>query len=97
MAPKNERERFIAEQILRARPEHKHLRVRAQGDLLVVESGPADDPTPHLRLRRATVQWWYLEMPTHMGRWERTPFRATIRELFKLVEEQFAWTLEPVA
>ncbi|MGC4122524.1 MAG: hypothetical protein QM765_49700 [Myxococcales bacterium] len=52
--------RRTAEQLLCEHPEHKHLRVRAKGDLVTLESGPEDDPIPHLRFRRATVQWWYL-------------------------------------
>ncbi|HEY3447923.1 MAG TPA: hypothetical protein VGK67_16325 [Myxococcales bacterium] len=93
---KSDEGRQTAEQILREHPEHKHLRVRAKGDLVTLESGPEDDPIPHVRFRRATVQWWFLEMPTHTGRWEKTPYRATMRELFAIVEEQFGWTLEPV-
>lgn len=89
--------RLAAEDILRGRREYKHLRVRANGDLVTLESGPKNDPIPHLRFRRATIQWWYLELPTHTGRWEKTPYRAAMEELFKLVEDQFAWTLEPVA
>lgn len=93
---KSETERLVAEQILRSHPEFKHLRARAQGDLVVIESGPVDDPIPHLRFRRATVQWWYLEVPTHTGKWERTPYRDSIRQLLELVQAQFAWTLEPL-
>jgi hypothetical protein len=33
-------------------------------------------------------------MPSHTGRWERTPFRASMRELFEIVQQQFGWTLE---
>jgi len=93
---KSDAGRWAAEQVLKDRPQYKHLRVRARGDLVILESGPEQDPVPHLRFRRATVQWWYLEMPTHTGRWEKTPFRASIPELFELVEEQFGWTLAPI-
>jgi hypothetical protein len=91
---KSDHGRLQAEQLLRDHPECKHLRVRARGDLVVLESGPADDPVPHLRFRRATVQWWYLEMPTHTGQWERTPYRGSMGELFHIVQQQFGWTLE---
>lgn len=93
---KSDTERLIAEQILRSRPQYRHLRTRAQGDLVIIESGPPDDPIPHLRFRRASVQWWYLEMPSHTGKWERTPYRDSISDLLALVEKQFAWTLEPL-
>jgi hypothetical protein len=93
---KSDQGRVEAEDLLRAHPRYKHLRVRARGDLVVLESGPPDDPVPHLRFRRATVQWWYLEMPSHTGRWERTPYRGPMDELFRLVQQQFGWTLVPV-
>lgn len=93
---KSELERVLAEQLLRAHPEYQHLRARARGDVIVIESGPANDAVQHLRFRRATVQWWYLEMPTHTGKWERTPYRDSIRELLALVRAQFPWTLEPL-
>lgn len=86
----------IAEAILSERPALKHLRVRARGELVMLESGPIDDPHPHLRFRRATVPYGYLEMPDYRGGWERTPFRSTMRELLAVVEQQFPWVLSPV-
>lgn len=74
-----------------------HIRVRKRGELLVIESGPDDDPVSHARLRRTTKQWWTLEMATHTGRWERTPFRATRDELLNMLVEQFGWTLTDIA
>jgi len=32
----------------------EHLRFRVRADLLVIESGPNNDPIPHARLRRLT-------------------------------------------
>lgn len=46
---------------------HKHLRVRRHGALLIVESGPEDDPVKHARFRRDTVNLWILEIATHTG------------------------------
>lgn len=75
----------------------EHLRVRKRGDLLVIESGPDDAPVGHARLRRITKQWWTLEMGTHAGKWERTPFRATRDELLDILVTQFGWTLTDIA
>src|SRR6266702_3663730 len=74
-----------------------HIRVRKRGDLLVIESGPEDDPVHHARLRRTTKQWWTLEMATHTGRWERTPFRATRDEILDMLVSQSGWTLTAIA
>lgn len=74
-----------------------HIRVRKHGDLLAIESGPEDDPVHHARLRRTTKQWWTLEMATHTGRWERTPFRATRDELLEMLVTTFGWTLTDIA
>lgn len=75
-----------------------HLRVRKHGDLLVIESGPKNDPVRHLRLRRDTRQWYTLDIATHTGRWERVPMiRASAREVLETVIHQFPWVLTPIA
>ena len=73
-----------------------HLRTRRRGDLVVIESGPDDDPWPRARLRRVGVHQWRLEMATHTGRWQTTPFQAQRDELVRLLVENFGWTLAPV-
>jgi hypothetical protein len=75
----------------------KHLRTRKHGVALIVESGPAGDPTKHFRLRRDTVHLWRLDMATHTGRWEPTPFRGQLGELVAMVVESFPWTIAPIA
>jgi hypothetical protein len=74
----------------------KHLRVRHRADVLTIESGPADDPFAHARLRRDTVHYWRLEMATHTGRWERTPHRGTRDELVTLLVGVYGWTLQEI-
>ena len=74
-----------------------HLRARKHGSAVIVESGPDDDPVKHFRLRRETVHLWWLDMADHRGRWERTPFRATIDDLVQAVVEEFPWTITPIA
>lgn len=74
----------------------KHLRVRRRADTLTIESGRKPDVVPHARLRRDTVHLWVLEMATHTGRWETTPFRTVMDELVELLTTQFAWALEPI-
>ncbi len=73
-----------------------HLRVRKHADLLVLESGPADDSLPRARLRRVTKQYWALEMPTATGQWQRTPIRALRKEVLATLIESFPWTLQPL-
>lgn len=75
----------------------EHLRVRKRGDTLTLLSGPDNDPIPHARLRRVSSQWWSLEMPTHTGRWDRTPLRAPRLAVLTALVEQFPWTLTPIA
>ena len=72
----------------------RHLRTRHRADLVTIESGPAGDPIPCARLRRVSVHLWRLEMPTHTGRWEITPFRASLAELLDLLVDRFPWALE---
>ena len=73
-----------------------HLRARKYGQLVIIESGPQDDPFPHARLRRDTIHLWTLEFVTHMGRWERTGFRGLWQDLLKRAITDFPWTLAPV-
>ena len=73
----------------------KHLRARKHGDLIVIESGPQDDPITHARIRRVTKQWWTLEMPTHMGRWQRTGLRDVRLKVLQTLVDDFGWTLTP--
>ena len=73
----------------------EHLRVRARGGVLTVESGPPDVPVPHVRFRRDTVHLWSMEMPVRGGRWQKTPFRGPLDELVNLVATDFSWTLAP--
>jgi hypothetical protein len=74
-----------------------HLRARKYGTAVIVESGPATDPVKHIRLRRDTVHLWCLDVAHHTGRWERTPFRASLDDLVRTVLDDFAWTLTPIA
>lgn len=73
-----------------------HLRVCKYGNAVIVESGPTADPMKHMRLRRDTVHLWCLDFAKHTGKWEKTPFRATIDELLEMVTTQFPWTLADI-
>lgn len=73
-----------------------HLRARRRADLVTIESGPPADPYPHARLRRVSVHLWRLEMSTHSGRWEITPFRAGPEDLLRTLVEAFPWTIQPI-
>jgi hypothetical protein len=74
-----------------------HLRARKHGSAVLVESGPASDPVKHFRVRRETGLLWRLDMATHTGRWEPTPFRGALDDLVTTVVDDFPWTLTPIA
>ena len=74
-----------------------HLRVRRHGMLLIVESGPLDDPVAHVRFRRRGAHIWTLEFATHMSRWESTPFRDQIERLVDMIQSDYPWTVEPAS
>jgi hypothetical protein len=73
-----------------------HLRVRKHGDLLVVESGSKSHPVHHIRLRRATRQWYTLEIATHTGQWRPVPIRARSEQILETVLREFPWVLIPI-
>jgi hypothetical protein len=74
----------------------KHLRARKHGYLVIIESGPPEDPIAHARLRRDTVHLWTLEIATHMGRWEKTGYRDLRDKLLELLVSAFPWTIAPL-
>jgi len=73
-----------------------HLRARKYRELVIIESGPKNDPIAHARLRRDTIQYWRLEIATHTGRWEPTGFRGPLKDLLDLLVTAFPWTVAPV-
>jgi len=95
VAARSAKDYLISLQIkLERMPDLGHLRVRARGAVLTLESGPTDDPWPHVRFRRDTVHLWLVEMPARGGRWNKTPFRGELDELVDMVAETFPWTLQ---
>jgi hypothetical protein len=83
-------------EFLAARDGLGHLRVRRRADLLTLESGPADDPIPHARLRRTSERHWTLECATHTGRWEKTGFQGTLKKLLDLLVSTLPWVVAPI-
>jgi hypothetical protein len=75
--------------------ELRHLRARKRSDTITLESGPKSDPIKHMRFRKVTRQWWTVEMATHTGRWELTPFREPLLPLIEFVASSFPWLLVP--
>jgi len=74
----------------------EHLRVRARGQVLTIESGPEDDPVKHARLKRDTVHLWILEIADHKGRFSSTGLRNDWPALVDALIRDFGWVLEPV-
>lgn len=70
-----------------------HLHARKRGQFVTIYSGPSEDPWPRARFRRLDSQIFQLDMPTHTGRWEPTPFQTTLGELLEVLIESFGWTL----
>ena len=85
-----------AEEFFAELPQYRHLRVRRRADLLTIVSGSPQDPVPHARLRQVTVHLWRLEMATHSGRWETTPFRDDLLALLGILVSEFDWALDPI-
>ncbi len=83
----------IVERLLHARG-FKHLRARKYGSSVIVESGPKGDVFKHIRLTRQGVHVWTVDMADRRGRWESTPFRASLEELVAAVADTFPWTLQ---
>jgi hypothetical protein len=74
----------------------EHLRVRRRADLVVVESGEAQDPIPHARFRRVGANLWMLEMATHTSRWQPSGVRGVLDRLIEALIQDFGWTLSRI-
>jgi hypothetical protein len=75
----------------------EHLRVRARGMVLTIESGPEDDPIKHARFKRDTVHLWILQVADHKGRFSPTGLRNDLPTLVDILVRDFGWVLEPIA
>jgi hypothetical protein len=74
----------------------EHLRVRRRADLVVVESGEAEDPVLHARFRRVATRTWALEMATHTGRWQPSGVTGTLERVVEALIQDFGWTLAQI-
>ncbi len=70
-----------------------HLDVLSRGRYLVIYSEEGGEKMARLRFGRIDPGRYALDMATHRGVWEPTPFTGTLAELFRLVTEQFGWVL----
>jgi hypothetical protein len=93
MSFKAEISRGTVENFLVAIPELSHVKVRARGNVLILESIEEDGTSyPRARLKQKSACKWDLEMPTRRG-WESTFIEGTPKELMEVLVEKFPWTL----
>jgi hypothetical protein len=74
----------------------RHLRTRHRADTVTIESGPADEPVPHARLKRVSVHLWTLDVADHRGRWESAEVRADLDTVLGVLVHDIGWVLTPV-
>ncbi len=73
-----------------------HLKTRARGSVVYVESGSSPDLHKHAKLTRDTGDVWVLEIADHRGRWEGTGRRATAEDLVEQLVRELGWVLTDV-
>ena len=62
--------------------------VRVHGDHLILarsDPGADPDPTDRVRLTRLSASRYGLSVKRHTGRWERTPFSGTLKEMVQVI------------
>jgi hypothetical protein len=74
----------------------EHLRVKTWGKHLLFYSGKKTDIHNHARFTMLTRGVWALSLPDWNGRWEKTPFTGTLKDLFATLTQTFSWHLSPV-
>ncbi len=82
----------IAQDFLKRR-KLKHLRATRRADTVTLVAGDDDDPWPRARFRLVTKHLWALDVAVAAGRWEGTPFQASLKELLALLADTFGWVL----
>jgi len=80
------------EKLLQGAKVTRGLTVRTHGQSLILgrpEAGPAGKPETddRVKLTRLAASAWGLSVKRHTGRWERTPFSGTLRELVEVIGE----------
>ena len=82
----------IAQDFLKRR-KLKHLRATRRAATVTLLASDESDPWPRARFRLVTKQRWALDVADAAGRWEGTPFQASLEELLALVADTFGWVL----
>jgi hypothetical protein len=70
---------------------YSHLRARVVRGAILVESGPADDPQAHLKLRPHSGENWRADVPTHTGRWQPLPYIGPRGNMNAWINQDFPW------
>lgn len=70
---------------------YSHLRTRVVRGAVLVESGPADDPHPHLKLRPHSGDNWHAHVPTRTGRWQSLPYIGPRGNMIAWINQDFPW------
>jgi hypothetical protein len=82
------------EQLAAAHPQLAHLRVKKHGSSLVLFSGVGAAMQRHARFTQIAAAEWGLSFPLHTGRWDRTPFTGSLREIWEMLVTDFPCYLE---
>jgi hypothetical protein len=88
----NEAAREEIQQLL-ATHKLNNLSVLTRGRHMVIYSVEGDDKVYRLRFARIGHGRYELDIASHRGVWEPTPFTGTIDKLFNIVVTQFPWVL----
>lgn len=59
-----------------------HLHIKKRGSALTLYS-TTDGKVDHARLTIVDRDFWGLSLPNHSGRWEKTPFAGTLRDVYE--------------
>lgn len=80
--------------LLAKQPGLDHIKVKKHGDSLLLFSGEGDQRWSHARLTALGRSTWGLSLGMSSGRWERTPFVGTMKDVTATLIENFAGYLE---
>jgi hypothetical protein len=80
--------------VVAKQPGLEHIKVKKHGDSLILFSVEGGQRWNHARLTSLGRDVWGLSLGMSSGRWERTPFVGTMKEVTATLFENFTGYLE---
>lgn len=73
-----------------------HIHVQRKGHEILLQSGTSMSPIPHVRFKKQTSRLWTMDIATHTGDWENTPYLGSCEDMLYIIVQNFHWVLNKI-